>query len=165
MRALSDNGVANTTPRVKTTSPKMQTLTNATNAVIHVFHLIESECRVNKMRRPKAPEEKHQSRAKCHEPRCRAVRRAGINIGNPDPRDNGRAVQRELVRPDSKEFTGPSGQPQMYQPAVNRSRLRKINAPKQHLAENKETQRIKASRPRDNALRRPFQSFGPPRLG
>src|SRR6266478_1840456 len=111
MRALSDNGVANTTPRVKTTSPKMQTLANATNAVIHVFHLIKSECRVNKMRRSKAPEEKYQRGAKRHEPRRRAVGRAGINIGNPDPRDNGRAVKCELIRPRPKEFTRPSGQP------------------------------------------------------
>jgi hypothetical protein len=53
----------------------------------------------------------------------------------------------------------------MYQLAVNRSRLRQISAPKQHLAENKETQRIKASRPRNQTLGRPFQPFGPPRFG
>src|SRR5258708_2497277 len=133
MRALSDNGVPKTMQRVKTASPKIQTHPNAANAMIHIFHLIKSECRVNKMRRSKAPKEKYQRGAKCHEPRRRAVGRAGISIGNPDPRRNGCTVKCELVRPRPKEFTRPSGQPQMYQPAVNPSRLRKIHAPEQHL--------------------------------
>src|SRR5581483_6313158 len=120
MRLLSESGVRRMTPCVKARSVKMQRLANAKNARIHVFHLITSECCVNKMRRPKASQKKYQRGAECQEPRCRAVGRPTINIGNSDPGRNGRTVEQEQVWPRPQKFIKPSGQPGMKQPAVNR---------------------------------------------